>query len=210
MKGRILDFSIQEARGVITGDDNKRYSFESHEWKEADFPVKGVEVDFDIDGDGCAIGVYRALKKSLGDTPTITSHLIHSKSVSDWNLLDYTFSAFGQKYATFSGRARRMEYWGVQLAIFLASLVIFFFAVICMLFTDSEEITGAMWVLGLLGLWTLTFCPFLAVSVRRLHDIGKSGAWFLIQFIPVLGPIIFLVLMCQDSVGDNEYGDRPK
>ena len=54
------------------------------------------------------------------------------------------------------------------------------------------------------------FIPALAVTVRRLHDVGKSGWWFFIAFIPLVGAIWLLVLMCTDSVEDNEYGPNPK
>jgi len=55
------------------------------------------------------------------------------------------------------------------------------------------------------------FVPGLAVSVRRLHDIGKSGWYYFIILIPIAGPIWFLVLMCTDSQpGDNQYGPNPK
>jgi uncharacterized membrane protein YhaH (DUF805 family) len=55
------------------------------------------------------------------------------------------------------------------------------------------------------------FVPALAVGVRRLHDVGKSGWYYFIVLIPIAGPIWFLVLMCTDSQpGDNQYGPNPK
>lgn len=48
--------------------------------------------------------------------------------------------------------------------------------------------------------------PELAISVRRLHDIGKSGWWMLLLLVPFIGPIVLLVWFCQKSVGDNQYG----
>ncbi|HEX8209800.1 MAG TPA: DUF805 domain-containing protein [Longimicrobium sp.] len=55
------------------------------------------------------------------------------------------------------------------------------------------------------------FIPGLSVTVRRLHDTGKSGWWMLINLIPLIGFIVFLVFMFQDSqMGDNEYGPNPK
>ncbi|GAB6988544.1 DUF805 domain-containing protein [Paenibacillus pini] len=52
--------------------------------------------------------------------------------------------------------------------------------------------------------------PALAVTVRRLHDIGKSGWWYFISWVPLAGGIILLVFLCLDSVGDNQYGPNPK
>jgi uncharacterized membrane protein YhaH (DUF805 family) len=53
--------------------------------------------------------------------------------------------------------------------------------------------------------------PSLAVMVRRLHDIGKSGGWFFISFIPIVGAIWLLILLCKEGqVEDNQYGVNPK
>ena len=103
-----------------------------------------------------------------------------------------------KNYAVFSGRARRKEYWMFVLFNFIfalaASLIgIFTFGVVYILY----------------GLAVLV--PTLAVAVRRLHDIGKSGWYWFIILIPLAGPIWFLVLMCTDSQpGDNKYGPNPK
>jgi len=62
------------------------------------------------------------------------------------------------------------------------------------------------------GLWTLvTFIPTLSLTVRRLHDIGKSGWWYLIGIIPLVGGILLLVWYCKDSQpGSNQWGHSPK
>jgi uncharacterized membrane protein YhaH (DUF805 family) len=103
------------------------------------------------------------------------------------------------QYATFSGRARRSEYWWFFLAYFIASVVA----------SIIDGILGVM-VLGvILGLGLLI--PTLAVGVRRLHDIGKSGWWLLIGLIPLVGAIVLLVFACQDSQpGTNQWGPSPK
>lgn len=62
MKGQVLNFSVQESKGVITTEDGKRYDFKSAEWKEATPPSRGLIVDFDIGSDGTAIAVYKALE----------------------------------------------------------------------------------------------------------------------------------------------------
>ena len=70
----------------------------------------------------------------------------------------------------------------------------------------------AMLILALIGLYSLaTFIPSIAVAIRRLHDVGKSGWMLLVVFIPLLGGIWLLVLYCTDSQpGDNEYGPIQK
>lgn len=110
------------------------------------------------------------------------------------------------KYATFSGRARRSEYW----YFVLFNLVISAALSIGVNLTANSSFN---WVLtGASGLFSLAvLIPGLAVAWRRLHDIGKSGAWYLLNLIPLVGSIILLVWCCQDSQpGDNMYGPNPK
>lgn len=103
------------------------------------------------------------------------------------------------QYADFSGRARRTEYWMFALFNFIFSFVLGF-------------------VLAIIGLGFLSYIysiailiPSLAVCIRRLHDIGKSGWWYLIGFVPVVGIIVLLIWFCTDSQpGNNEWGPNPK
>ena len=104
-----------------------------------------------------------------------------------------------KQYADFSGRARRTEYW----MFYLINVVI-----------------GAVlgFVCGLIGITAVAYIyslavlvPGIAVGVRRMHDIGKSGWWVLISLIPLIGTIWFIVLTCQDSMpGNNQWGVNPK
>jgi uncharacterized membrane protein YhaH (DUF805 family) len=104
-----------------------------------------------------------------------------------------------KNYVGFSGRARRTEYWMFVLFSFLASLVL---AIV-------ESIIGVSGVLT--SLYSLAvFLPSLAVLVRRLHDTGRSGLWVLIGLVPLVGFIILLVFLCQDSQGHNQHGPSPK
>ena len=104
-----------------------------------------------------------------------------------------------KKYAVFTGRARRKEYWMFFLFQVLISFVIGLI----------EGITNTN-VLGMLFL-LLTLLPSIALSVRRLHDIGKSGWWMLIGLIPLIGSIVLLVFACLDSQpGENTYGPNRK
>jgi uncharacterized membrane protein YhaH (DUF805 family) len=103
------------------------------------------------------------------------------------------------QYATFTGRARRSEYWWFALAYavtyFVAALI--------------DGALGTTLFTVVVGLALLV--PSLAVAVRRLHDIGKSGWWLLIGLVPLVGSIIVLVFACQDSQpGTNQYGPSPK
>jgi uncharacterized membrane protein YhaH (DUF805 family) len=110
-----------------------------------------------------------------------------------------------KKYATFSGRAQRAEYW--YFVLFYILILVGLSIIDGIIGTFSSE-AG----IGLLsGLYSLAILiPSLAVGVRRLHDTGRSGWWLLIGIIPLIGPIILIVFFVQDSMsGDNSYGSNP-
>lgn len=111
-----------------------------------------------------------------------------------------------KKYAVFDGRARRKEYWYFMLFNFIFSFGLLIVDVVIGAF--SAEVS-----MGLLsGIYTLAvLIPGIAVSVRRLHDTNRSGLWLLIGIIPLIGGLILLVFMVQDSQpGENQYGPHPK
>jgi uncharacterized membrane protein YhaH (DUF805 family) len=103
------------------------------------------------------------------------------------------------QYVGFSGRARRSEYWW----FFLFNLII----AIAVAIVDAaigSTILGILVTLALL-------LPGIAVTIRRLHDTGRSGWWILIALVPLIGAIVLIVFACQDSqAGVNQYGPSPK
>ncbi len=104
-----------------------------------------------------------------------------------------------KKYAVFSGRARRKEYW----------MFLLFHIIIIIALGVIESIVGTNSVIALFYMLAILL-PGLAVTVRRLHDTGKSGWWLLIGLVPLIG-IVILVFMVQDGqAGDNQYGPNPK
>ncbi len=138
------------------------------------------------------------------------------------------------KYADFSGRARRSEYWWFQLFLFLVQLpvqivfwVLYFAAFVPVLAQADangtipesafEDLNWGPIVVGIVlavivGL--ALFLPTLAVTVRRLHDTGRSGWWVLLSVIPIVnyvGGIVVLVFTFLDSEqAENAYGPNPK
>lgn len=109
-----------------------------------------------------------------------------------------------KKHFDFTGRARRTEYWMFSFINFLISLLVLIFDYI------QAEYTG---VFGLFDLpySLVVFIPSLAVSVRRLHDTGHSGWWTLVNLIPIIGGLWFLILMLKDgTVKTNDWGRNPK
>jgi uncharacterized membrane protein YhaH (DUF805 family) len=111
-----------------------------------------------------------------------------------------------KNYVGFSGRARRTEYWMFTLFNCLAIVA----AIIL------DNVFGLAWKSGDGGpiylLYVLAvLLPSLAVGVRRLHDIGKSGWWLLLAFIPLIGAIILLIWHVREGDhGNNAYGPNPK
>jgi uncharacterized membrane protein YhaH (DUF805 family) len=121
------------------------------------------------------------------------------------------FKSFWANYSNFKGRARRSEYWYIQLFLVLTNLAA---AVIDLALMNGDVdrfianggggIVGLVWILA-------TIVPAIAVLVRRLHDIGKSGWWALIGLVPFVGAIVLLVFTVQDSQAQaNDYGPSPK
>ncbi|MEO6604067.1 MAG: DUF805 domain-containing protein [Aeromicrobium sp.] len=102
------------------------------------------------------------------------------------------------QYAGFTGRARRSEYWFWTLAVVIASVI----------GAILDSIIGAQIFQIIIALATLV--PGIAVGVRRLHDISKSGWFLLLALIPIVGAIVLIVWFCGDSHPDNEYGPNPK
>jgi len=103
------------------------------------------------------------------------------------------------KYVTFSGRARRSEFWWFAL----------FSMIVYVVGSLLDAAMGTSFVTVLVGLALLL--PSLAVTARRLHDTGRSGWWMLISIIPLIGAIALLVFECQDSQpGSNSHGPSPK
>ena len=111
-----------------------------------------------------------------------------------------------KKYAVFSGRSRRKEYWYFYLFYILFIFVLTFIDIMIGTYDAVAEIglIGGVFVLSML-------IPLLAASVRRLHDTDRSGWWLLIALIPLIGAIVILVFTLQDSKpGENQYGSNPK
>jgi uncharacterized membrane protein YhaH (DUF805 family) len=103
-----------------------------------------------------------------------------------------------QKYADFTGRSTRTEYWMYVLFYLL------FYAVAAII----DNLIDARIFTSILSLALLL--PSLSVAARRLHDTGRTGWWQLISLIPVIGIIVLIIFLVQDSHDDNEYGPNPK
>ena len=105
-----------------------------------------------------------------------------------------------KNYAVFSGRAQRTEYW---------MFTLFYFIIYAVLFAVEAFTLGTPFAALLFALAVLI--PYLAVTIRRLHDTNRSGWWILIALVPAIGGIVLLVFMVLDSDPDeNRFGPNPK
>ena len=111
-----------------------------------------------------------------------------------------------KKYAVFSGRSRRKEYWYFVSFVVFTSIVL---SIIDSLFGTYHRESGAGLLSTMFSLAVLI--PSIAVSVRRLHDIDRTGWWVLISLVPLVGWIVLLVFHVQDGTpGPNRFGPDPK
>lgn len=109
------------------------------------------------------------------------------------------------RYASFGGRARRSEYWCFTFFHSLAVLLAMVLSYLAMLANPALAIILYSFVI--FG----TLLPHLALSVRRLHDVNRSGWWYLFGLVPLLGPVVLLVWFCTDGTpGPNRFGADPK
>ena len=102
------------------------------------------------------------------------------------------------KFATFEGRASRSEYWFYTLFVFATSVVL----------NIIDAVTG----IGVLSVIfaLVTLIPSIAVAVRRLHDTDRSGWWYLLVLIPLIGIIVLIIWFCgRGTTGDNRFGADP-
>lgn len=114
--------------------------------------------------------------------------------------MNYYFDVL-KKYAVFTGRARRSEYWYFVLFNFIAAIIIGFIGAVL---NDRDQTLSRLYSLAI-------FLPALGVTIRRLHDIGKSGWWIFMIFIPLVGAIILIVWEATEGQpGSNKYGPNPK
>lgn len=129
-----------------------------------------------------------------------------------------------KNYANFSGRARRREFWMFTLINTIILFVLYLPAFIPLMSMSAQAEMGAapadlstiplvaQIFLGLYLLYSLAvFLPTLAVSIRRLHDSGKTGWMYLVALIPLIGSLLLLYFLVQDSeAGSNKWGPNPK
>lgn len=140
---------------------------------------------------------------------------VGSQCGGNLSMWGYFARAMTSRYATFSGRARRKEYWAFAL---FWIIVLVQFAIVALASgdgasgADDAEPSAAAVIASLaLGLFAVaSFIPILAVTVRRLHDLGMSGWWLLLLLIPGAGSVASIIIgLIPGQPGDNRFGASP-
>lgn len=134
--------------------------------------------------------------------PLPNSAMVNNHSAeANYGILDWFKKAL-RNYTNFSGRARRKEYWYfvlVQMGLIIVAMIL------DAIIFNSE--TGLFYIVVALGL----FLPGLAVTIRRLHDTSRSGWWFLLSILPLIGSIVLLVFLASDTkLETNQWGPPAK
>lgn len=115
----------------------------------------------------------------------------------------------GKKYADFSTRASRKEFWSFALFYWFLCLAMFMISILVdVVFEHSFQMFRLMVGVSVI-IALLLMVPTYAVCVRRLHDTGRTGWWLLLYFIPCIGAIALLIMLCRKSDEDNKYGPKP-
>ena len=157
---------------------------------------------------GTPVGTATTTPEAVKTSPTQRTNSVYDWDPFELNELDTLTFVLTKKYIEFQGRASRSEFFRYNLMISLCLTIIPIIMGIIKLVTN--DIMTAIVLYILLGIIDLALIlPGLAITARRLHDTNKSGWYFLINFIPIVGPIWFLILML--TKGDtytNNYGER--
>lgn len=123
--------------------------------------------------------------------------------------MEWYLKVLKENYANFDGRARRKEYW--MFTLFNVLIIFGLYALVGVGIAMESETLSFVFI-GLAAIYALaTIIPSIAVVVRRLHDQDKSGWYYFVGLIPLIGGIWILILMVTEgTVGDNQYGPDPK
>lgn len=236
MQGKIISFNDHKNNGVIIADDGVQYMFNGNDWTEQYAPKAGDNADFMFDGMGGINRISYQRSQSHTSTPpslnkttldknfsatqqfgnqnasTANSSNVNVEDLynkeSNYGIVDWTKKVLSN-YATFEGRARRKEYWLYYLATIIISVAFGFIEGFMSGLMGSTSMDDA--AISPIILSLALFIPTIAVGTRRLHDIGRSGWWQLLWFIPIIGWIVLIVFFAlQTSPQTNQWGPPAK
>ncbi len=217
MRGEVLYFDDQRGIGFINGDDGNRYHFAGPDLVSAAAPGKGAKVEFLTEGnrarDVMALGGARQKPAVTETEPSATapSRLAGSKTHGRRSLFGHFLDCVTVSYARLGARAPRREFWGFFLFGFVVMVAAIFAGLIADGVAGNLDREEPVLALGLTGILVLALAlPSIAVTIRRLHDIGLSGWFILLGFVPTVGNLIILVFaLIPSQKSENKWGPPP-
>ncbi|MBA1143610.1 DUF805 domain-containing protein [Mesorhizobium neociceri] len=215
MRGAIYHYDEDQDFGYINGVDGKRYIFARADLDQPAVPAKGALVEFQPD-DGTAHNIVAAA--SPAPSPSISQpprpgRLVETRSAESTGLWAYFGRTMSVNYFNFNGRARRKEFWAFWLCCILVLAALFGFGILFNLAVNGFGINAGKTSVGFLPFVIFALAcnlPWIALSVRRVHDIGLSGWLVLLCVIPAIGGVALLVFgLMPSQVGENPWGVMP-
>lgn len=215
MPGAVLHFDRDQDYGYINGTDGKRYIFSRNDISREIPLIRGTLVDFEPD-DGSAHNIVAVVPTTPSPStgqPSRPGSPAENAPAGSMGLWAYFRRTVSVNYFNFNGRARRKEFWAFWLCFILVQLALVGFGILVNLAINGFGINAGRSSIGLLpaAIFTLAFgLSWIALVVRRLHDVGLSGWLVLLCFIPAIGEVALLVLgLAPSQVGENPWGPVP-
>lgn len=234
MQGKIVSYDHKNNSGCLEASNGEKYIFSGYSWSEKKLPVPKDEVGFTFSRTGSIDKIFYRNKTIYNQELTnaaATPELLGSNINSSTSLINierlksaeyekyqvenkYGFISWVLKalknFADFSGRARRKEYWYFYLATII--LIQIFRIIIYIISLEYISYESSLLLLNFITIINLMLLiPSCAVGARRLHDIGRSGWWQLLWFIPVIGWMVILFFLCKNtSPQNNKWGPPAK
>ncbi|TPN83837.1 DUF805 domain-containing protein [Mesorhizobium sp. CU3] len=230
MRGEILHYDAEQRFGFITGADGKRYSFAREDLHREMNLVKGDAVEFQPNGErATAIFSVHARVTGLADnttpvaaapplpgTPATPPHFgrnAENGAPETTGLWSYFWRALTVNYVNFNSRARRKEFWSFCLFWAIGFAVLVTIGLFFDLSGDDFERGGELPIVmfGLVAIYVLlTILPWVALLVRRLHDVGLTGWLAILYFVPYIGWLMMVVFgLIPSQAGENKHGPVP-
>ena len=222
MRGEVLHYDGSQGFGFISGADGNRYTVRREDLRRDAVLASGASVDFNPSGDR-AKNVFQVRVQPAGAEAEASAaepqHFgrnavpLAAMAGAETGLWHYFRRALTGNYANFADRARRKEYWGYVLFWMLA-----FVAVSVASLTLDYQVGNmepgyeapVFMALGMAGWILATLVPSLAMAVRRQHDIGISGWFFLVVFIPMGLVIALIFALIPSRKQENKWGPVPE
>lgn len=212
MRGTVFHYDADQDYGYIDGADGKRDFFTRTDLSQEIALVRGRFVEFQPD-DGTARNIVAASSPALSATPGQPGLTTETRPTRSRGLWAYFLCTVSVDFFNFNGRARRKEYWAFWLCSTILVFALLGFGILVDLAINGFRDVSSRNAIGFLPFYIFALAlnlSWIALVVRRLHDIGMSGWLVLLCFIPAIGGIALLVFgLVPSQAGKNAWGPVP-